>query len=185
MPRRVCLAQKKRPPSLTGAKLPWFSRVARALLAANGGVAVGAEGSLRGVATQHYCCSAPVEDAIPWGDVVPWAAKLFSINLICTCWEPAHDDEQQASARSDLPEHCWPPPWWFRDRGIAESHCVHTVDGNFVFSYEVALNSRCLALRARDSGCPCTRRTSFNFDDVSLMTFQALRHVIKLGLRIL
>ena len=76
--------QKNRPPSLTGAKLPWFSRVARALLAANGGVAVGAEGSLRGVATQHYCCSAPVEDAIPWGDVVPWAAKLFSINLICT-----------------------------------------------------------------------------------------------------
>jgi hypothetical protein len=76
--------QKKRPPSLTGAKLPWFSRVARALLAANGGVAVGAEGSLRGVATQHYCCTAPVEDAIPWGDVVPWAAKLFSINLMCT-----------------------------------------------------------------------------------------------------
>lgn len=77
--------QKNRPPSLTGAKLPWFSRVARALLAANGGVAVGAEGSLRGVAVQHYwCCSAPVEDAIPWGDVAPWAAKLFSINLICT-----------------------------------------------------------------------------------------------------
>ena len=34
---------KKRPPFSTGAKLPWFSRVARALLAANGGVAVGAE----------------------------------------------------------------------------------------------------------------------------------------------
>ena len=77
---------KKRPPLLAGAKLPWFSRVARALLAAYGGVAVGAEGSLRGVATQHlyWCCSVPVEDAIPWGDVVPWAAKLFSINLICT-----------------------------------------------------------------------------------------------------
>src|ERR1700722_17073248 len=81
---RELYTQKKRPPSLTGAKLPWFSRVARALLAANGGVAVGAEGSLRGVATQHYCCTAPVEDAIPWGDVVPWAAKLFSINLMCT-----------------------------------------------------------------------------------------------------
>ena len=76
--------KKKTAPVLTGAKLPWFSRVARALLAANGGVAVGAERSLRGVATQHYCCSAPVEDAIPWGDVEPWAAKLFSINLICT-----------------------------------------------------------------------------------------------------
>ena len=77
-------AQKNRPPSLTGAKLPWFSRVARALLAANGGVAVGAEKSLRGVATACYGRSAPVEDAIPWGDVVSWAAKLFSINLICT-----------------------------------------------------------------------------------------------------
>src|SRR6266568_7741713 len=77
-------AQKNRPPSLTGAKLPWFSRVARALLAANGGVAVGAERSLRGVATACYGRSAPVEDAIPWGDVESWAAKLFSINLICT-----------------------------------------------------------------------------------------------------
>ena len=64
--------------------MPWFSRVARALLAANGGVAVGAEKSLRGVATACYGRSAPVEDAIPWGDVESWAAKLFSINLICT-----------------------------------------------------------------------------------------------------
>jgi len=80
----LCCEKKNGPRYLTGAKLPWFSRVARALLAANGGVAVGADGSLRGVATQHYCCTAPVEDAIPWGDVVPWAAKLFSINLMCT-----------------------------------------------------------------------------------------------------
>ena len=64
--------------------MPWFSRVARALLAANGGVAGGTEGSLRGWLHSYFCCSVPVEDAIPWGDVVPWAAKLFSINLICT-----------------------------------------------------------------------------------------------------
>jgi hypothetical protein len=77
--------EKNRPPSLTGAKLPWFSRVARALLAANGGVAAGADWSLRGGGyAASYGRSAPVEDAIPWGDVVPWAAKLFSINLICT-----------------------------------------------------------------------------------------------------
>ena len=42
------------------------------------------EGSLRGWLHSYFCCSVPVEDAIPWGDVVPWAAKLFSINLICT-----------------------------------------------------------------------------------------------------
>jgi len=41
-------ADKNRPPSLTGAKLPWFSRVARAFLAADGGVAAGADRSLRG-----------------------------------------------------------------------------------------------------------------------------------------
>jgi len=39
---------KKRPPFSTGAKLPWFSRVARAFLAANGWGAVGAVDSLRG-----------------------------------------------------------------------------------------------------------------------------------------
>jgi hypothetical protein len=53
-------------------------------LAANGGVAGGAERSLRGWLRDLYGRSAPVEDAIPWGDVVPWAAKLFSINMICT-----------------------------------------------------------------------------------------------------
>ena len=78
-------ADKNRPPSLTGAKLPWFSRVARAFLAANGGVAVGADRSLRGGGcAASYGRSAPLKDAIPWGDVEPWAAKLFSINLICT-----------------------------------------------------------------------------------------------------
>ncbi len=46
--------------------------------------AVGAERSLRGVAARLYGRSAPVKDATPWGDVESWAAKLFSINRICT-----------------------------------------------------------------------------------------------------
>src|ERR1700723_2502332 len=54
-----------------------------------------------------------------------------------------------------------------------------------MFRYEVTLNGCGLTLRARDTSCPCTRRTSFDFDDVALMTFQALRHVIKLCLRVL
>ena len=45
---------KKRPPFVAGAKLPWFSRVARACLAANGRGAVRAEMSLRGVAAAAF-----------------------------------------------------------------------------------------------------------------------------------
>ena len=40
----------------------------------------------------------------------------------------------------------------FRDRGIAQSDGVHTVDGNIMFRYEVTLYSFCLALRTRDTG---------------------------------
>ena len=56
--------------------------------------AVGAELSLRGGGCAAYGRSAPVEEATPWGGVDSWAAKLFSINRMCTLlvltgWVPA------------------------------------------------------------------------------------------------
>ena len=45
--------------------------------------AVGAGKSLRGWLC-GLCRSAPVGDYMPWGDVESWAAKLFSINRMCT-----------------------------------------------------------------------------------------------------
>jgi len=74
---------KKRPPLSTGAKLPWFSRVARAFLAAIRPGSRGAGKSLRGWLTA-YAVSAPIVDYMPWGDVESGAAKLFSINRMCT-----------------------------------------------------------------------------------------------------
>jgi len=47
-------------------------------LAANGGAAVGAEMPL-GEIDYLEDGSAPVEATAPWGGVVAWAAKLFSI----------------------------------------------------------------------------------------------------------
>ena len=49
----------------------------------NGGGAVGAEKSLGG-GLRFYGRSAPVEEAALLGGAAPWAAKLFSINRICT-----------------------------------------------------------------------------------------------------
>ena len=42
--------------------------------------------------------------------------------------------------------------------GVTQCNCVHTVDGNVMLGYEVALYSLCLTLRVRDSCCPCCRR---------------------------
>ncbi len=78
-------AQKNRPPFSTGAKLPWFSRVARACLAARrrGGRRGGREPQGVAYAVVAYR-SAPVIDATAWGAVSSWAAKLFSISRMCT-----------------------------------------------------------------------------------------------------
>jgi|SRR5665213_284819 len=74
---------KKTAPVLTGAKLPWFSRFARAWLAASAGWPL-AHGCLGGRTKAFYGLSAPVEGATPWGGAATWAAKLFAINRTCT-----------------------------------------------------------------------------------------------------
>jgi hypothetical protein len=72
---------KNRPPSVTGAKLPWFSRVESLI---GGRAAWGRRcGCAMGEGLRCYR-SAPVKEAAPWGGAAPWAAKLFSINRICT-----------------------------------------------------------------------------------------------------
>ena len=48
-----------------------------------GGVAVGARMPRR-KDLGFYGLSAPVEEVTPWGDVAPWAAKLFAITRTCT-----------------------------------------------------------------------------------------------------
>jgi len=81
------LPQKKTAPVFTGAKLPWFSRVARAWLAAYGGVAVWrrsrASGrSLAAIFITAALCQLRRER---FGvDAPARAAKLFSINRRCT-----------------------------------------------------------------------------------------------------
>jgi hypothetical protein len=59
--------------------LPWFSRVARAWLAAERRGPLGAAKSL-GAWLQLYCCTAPDWDGFNRGVDPSWAAKLFSIN---------------------------------------------------------------------------------------------------------
>ena len=43
-----------------------------------------AEGSLGGEGLRLYGRSAPFRETASWGGALPWAAKLFSINRICT-----------------------------------------------------------------------------------------------------
>src|ERR1017187_4708193 len=80
---RESCGHKKTAPVLTGAKLPWFSRFARAWLAASAGWPL-AHGCLGGRTKAFYGLSAPVEEATPWGGAATWAAKLFAINRTCT-----------------------------------------------------------------------------------------------------
>jgi len=77
----ACNAQdKKRPPFSTGAKLPWFSRVARAFLAAYGRGAVGAVESLRG-----------------------WLCGFLGPRTAPFSWKPQH-----GVMRSPGPPNCFP-----------------------------------------------------------------------------
>ena len=119
-------SNKKRPPSLTGAKLPWFSRVTRAFLAA------WRRGSRRrGNEPRGRSCSAL------------WPLR--------TC----QGSMRYGVARLPGPPNCFPSAGyarcWYAHRlvagiagcgrlGIAESHSVHTVDGNLVFCYQIALD---------------------------------------------
>src|SRR5258708_29744851 len=80
-PPAIVQHKKNRPPSLTGAKLPWFSRVARALLAANGGGAGCAGRRLWGGAKRPFCLSAPGQGARTRGGFWSSAAQIFFLHI--------------------------------------------------------------------------------------------------------
>jgi hypothetical protein len=75
---------KKTAPVVNGGQVALVLSRCESLLAANGGVAVDSERSLGGGWPRCYGCSEPVEAVVPWGGAAAWAAKLFSINRICT-----------------------------------------------------------------------------------------------------
>src|SRR5580658_2986565 len=112
-------ADKKRPPLLTGAKLPWFSRVARALLAANGGVAVGAERSQGGLR-----CLGPLR-AGRGGSAIGRRGALGRQTVF-----------HQPNVHAACPDRLFILVGLAV--GVAEGNCVHTVDGNLMFCDKVA-----------------------------------------------
>ena len=113
---------KNRPPSLTGAKLPWFSRCSRAFLAAYGGVAVGAEKCLGGGAT----------------DLRPLRTSRGSHTL--GLWDCLgrqtvfHQPHTHTAGPDGLIVLIGLP------MGVAKGHCVHAVDGNLMFCYQITLD---------------------------------------------
>src|SRR6202008_3113161 len=131
----------------------------RALLAANGGVAGGAERSLRGVATTALLLLFRTGRGRPTmggcgtlgrqtvfhqldmhsaGNALTVVGGRLRRGLIC--------------CRRIVAGH-------FRgllfDVSVAQCYSVHTVDGNVMFTYEVALDRFCLALGARDTCGTC------------------------------
>src|SRR5580692_11300538 len=67
-----------------------------------------------------------------------------------------------------------------RALSVAESDEVHTVDGNVVFCYEVAINRFSKVLGALDPGAACQRRMRFQFEDVAVLTVDAGGQIVEL-----
>ena len=63
--------------------------------------------------------------------------------------------------------------------GIAQSHGVHTVDGNVVFSYKVALDHFGQTLGVLDAGCAGCRRVRFYFQDVARLATYLGRQIVE------
>jgi len=75
-------SQKKRPPYQRGPSC-LGSLAVRELDGGHTAGTVG-RGEPRGEGVWPYGRSAPLATTVPWGDTAAWAAKLFSINRICT-----------------------------------------------------------------------------------------------------
>jgi len=71
-----------------------------------------------------------------------------------------------------------------RALSVAESDEVHTVDGNVVFCYEVAINRFSKVLGALDPGAACQRRMRFQFEDVAVLTVDAGGQIVELEARV-
>jgi len=81
-------ARKKTAPVFNGGQVALvLSRCESLVGGLTAGWPSGAKQSLGGGWPRSYGCSAPVEAAALWGDAAAWAAKLFSINRMCTLLE--------------------------------------------------------------------------------------------------
>src|ERR1035438_3314286 len=121
---------KNRPPLSTGARLPWFSRV-RALLAADrlksrrSGYALGRTAVLWPLRTGRG------------SSTLGWCGSLGRQTVFHQPYVHAADPHSLVIVIAVC---------------VAKSDCVHTVDGNFVFCKEVAINRLSQPLGTLDSG---------------------------------
>ena len=95
-----------------------------------------------------------------------WAAKLFSINRICTLLALTRTGLVVLIAGGG--------------EGIAQRHGVHTVDGNLMFCDEIALDRFGQTLGALDADAAGCWGVRLNFQDVALWPVTAGRQIVQL-----